>query len=851
MASRFWVGGTATWDATAGSKWATTSGGSGGAAVPTAADDVFLDASSGAGVVTLSVGVCRSLNCTGFTGTLFHNSAVTLTIGDGTAGASSIALKLVSGMTYTLGNAATSAITFVSTSATVQSVDSGGKSLGNITFNGAGGSWQLAANLTIASTATLTLTAGTFDINGKTCSLGTLSGTGSTTRTLTLGAASITITGGGTAWNFATTTSLTFNANTSTITLTGNTTFSGGNLTYNTVIMNSAGSNASIAMGGTNTFANLQFLSGAGTSLLITVTANQTVTGTFTCTGSNSGTSQGRVYVCRNNPPGVGATTITAAAKSLTQVDFTDITAAGVASPFSGTSIGDGGGNTNITASSPRTLYWVGNGGNWNDTNHWSTSSGGSAGSDMPLPQDTVNVNASSITSGSQTITVTNTRILGGNVSFSGVLNTPTLTCTTATILVVGNLTFGTGMVTAGSGTIGLGGRGAQTLTTNGVSVGNMNFASSGGSYTLQDNFTQRSGLSLTLSLGTLTANNFNISTNNFASSTANTRTLNMGNGTWTLTGTGTVWNTATVTNFTLNQGSSTIAITDASSTSKTFAGGGKTYGNLSITGGGTGTMIFQGANTFANFTVGAPKSCQFLAGNTVTITGIFSALGSAGNVISMVSSTGGLTFTLSKASGIVSCDYLSLQDSVATGGATWYAGGHSTNVSGNTGWIFTAASYSLACQDALHGQTADTPSLVRGTMLLVSDGSHAQAADNTSLLVQAILAAQDAHHAQTAEQPTLIRDLALFPADARQTQAVDSLGIFARQYRLIPGTCDHSVTTGIIMLAASLGISVDDALQLQRPDVVTLRPHPWFNQGSSEFSEPNPKSWYVRNGGG
>lgn len=41
MANRYWVGGNANWDATAGTKWATTSGGAGGAAVPTAADDVF------------------------------------------------------------------------------------------------------------------------------------------------------------------------------------------------------------------------------------------------------------------------------------------------------------------------------------------------------------------------------------------------------------------------------------------------------------------------------------------------------------------------------------------------------------------------------------------------------------------------------------------------------------------------------------------------------------------------------------------------------------------------------------------------------------------------------------------
>ena len=44
MPSRYWVGGTASWDATAGTKWAETSGGAGGFSVPTISDDVFFDA---------------------------------------------------------------------------------------------------------------------------------------------------------------------------------------------------------------------------------------------------------------------------------------------------------------------------------------------------------------------------------------------------------------------------------------------------------------------------------------------------------------------------------------------------------------------------------------------------------------------------------------------------------------------------------------------------------------------------------------------------------------------------------------------------------------------------------------
>jgi hypothetical protein len=39
------------------------------------------------------------------------------------------------------------------------------------------------------------------------------------------------------------------------------------------------------------------------------------------------------------------------------------------------------------------------------------------------------------------------------------------------------------------------------------------------------------------------------------------------------------------------------------------------------------------------------------------------------------------------------------LKDNTATGGATFYAGANSTNVSGNTGWTFTAPSASFVPQ--------------------------------------------------------------------------------------------------------------------------------------------------------
>ena len=89
MADRYWVGGTANWDGTAGTKWATISGGGGGASVPTTSDNVFIDVASGTVTVTIASGNtgCLDLNMSGFTGTVAGNTNITvagsLTYGSG------------------------------------------------------------------------------------------------------------------------------------------------------------------------------------------------------------------------------------------------------------------------------------------------------------------------------------------------------------------------------------------------------------------------------------------------------------------------------------------------------------------------------------------------------------------------------------------------------------------------------------------------------------------------------------------------------------------------------------------------------------------------------------------------
>lgn len=179
-ANRYWVGGgsSANWNATGPTNWGSASNTQDNASVPGASDDVFFDGvGTGASNSTLSASITiNSLDMTGYTNTLTHNAAVGLTV-DGNG----VVFKLASGMTYTLGNDATSAIGFSGASGTTL-ITTAGKTVGNVTFIG-NGTFQLQDALTSTGT-TFQRSFGTFDPNGQTVTL-TSAGTVNIIGTLT------------------------------------------------------------------------------------------------------------------------------------------------------------------------------------------------------------------------------------------------------------------------------------------------------------------------------------------------------------------------------------------------------------------------------------------------------------------------------------------------------------------------------------------------------------------------------------------------------------------------------------------------------------------------------------------
>jgi hypothetical protein len=458
-----------------------------------------------------------------------------------------------------------------------------------------------------------------------------------------------------------------------------------------TISTGNTGAKSITCTGFTGTLAGTAAISVAGSITLVagmTFSYTGTITITATATITSAGKTLGNTTV---NGSGITVTladalttgianTFTLTTGTLNLGGFTLSTGIFSSSGLPTKAITFGTGNIALTSTTAATTVlsmatatnftWTGTGGfTRNQAATATVVFGTTGGSTSNAPNLTVNAGASALTitgnswwknlnftGSTSTVTAPNQNFAGNITLGGGTYNTS----------FVGTM-FASGTITCAGKTFG--GAGANVLTING----------SGITVDLGDDFY---GQNLTLTQGTFTTNNFNVTTVAFfQGSNSNTRALNMGSSTFSI---GTNWQFLTSTGMTLNAGTSTISMTSASA--KTFAGGGLTYYNLNQ--GGAGALTISGSNTFNDITdTVQPSTVTFTAGTTQTVSN-FSLAGTAGNLVTINSATPGSQFTLSKSSGQVAAQYLSIQDSNATGGANWYAT-NSTNVSNNTGWIF------------------------------------------------------------------------------------------------------------------------------------------------------------------
>jgi hypothetical protein len=262
----------------------------------------------------------------------------------------------------------------------------------------------------------------------------------------------------------------------------------------------------------------------------------------------------------------------------------------------------------------------------------------------------------------------------------------------TAAITVAGSVTLVAAMAYTHTGTMTLTGTG--TLTTAGKTFSGVNVSGSGITVTLGDAL--NIGLrTLTLTQGAFVAANYNITCAAFSSTNSNTRTITMGSGLWTLSGTGTVWSTSTTTGLTFNKDTANILLSNTSTVARTFIGGALTFNKLTIGGAtGTSTTSFSVASTFSELasTKTVAHTITIMASASGMTIGTWSITGTAGNVVTVNSSVFNTQRNFNLTNVTSGIDYLAVRDIAVNQANRFYVGANSTNGGNNSNVIFTAA---------------------------------------------------------------------------------------------------------------------------------------------------------------
>lgn len=679
-----------------------------GGVVPTAADDVVLNGSSGN--VTIDVAsVCRSLNCTGYAGTLTH-AAVTLTIGDGTPGTGNVALRLVSSMTYTLANVVASALTFASTSSTQQTVDFGGKTHGNLTFSGSTGNWAITSAMTQDATASVTQSGGTVQYDGAnnnaglSHSIGVIQSSGNVAKSFVFGAATVTLrrSTAATVCNIPNNANNSVSAASATFVMAASST---GLIVYRftmpsatvigNLIMNSQGE---CQITTRNTFGTITRNGNAvpHDQINFPYGTTTTITGALNIIGAGP---NHRVTAWPDNNALPSTLVIAGATLNCQHVDWQDIrfdnggSSLDLSAHVGGS--GDAGGNSiinggTLTFTAATTQTWAGGAGNWSDPAKWTSR--------VPLPQDDVVINS---TFSGETIQ-RDRKFSGRNLTVTG-SGAFTLNANVYECYFGGSVTLRSSMsLTKSAGCDWLFcPRSDATLSTAGANVGVfINIQSgNGGNMIFADganiaaSVLQRSG-TITIPAGA-SVTWFDYTSN---ANTVGAECKLVVAGTLRLTKTSgqliTMTSGPAFTSFEDRGGQ--IRATATAAGVKTINTGGLAWPDVAVAPNAAGSLAISGGGSFPRlpgpWAAGTATITLASGSTTVVRSPGRDRLNNGSNVLTLRSATGGSQATISKANGQLDADYLSLQDVAFSGGAVFSVGANSTNGGNNSGASFLAA---------------------------------------------------------------------------------------------------------------------------------------------------------------
>ena len=682
--TRYWRGGSGTWTATSTTNWSATSGGTGGASVPTSADTVIFDAASNATLYTVTC-TATQLRCASIT------FSAPGTSGNVTwAGTAPLAIHGNLTLPSTRLTRTYAGVLTFSGSATGKTITTNGVTFGSgITINGIGCGFTFGSALT--TTSSFTLTNGAVDTGGFAVSSASFSGSNSNTKSLTLGASTWSLTS---AFSINTN-NLTFSKGTSTFSITSSThsftvtdatgssnaAFDINNISFTSSAAKTITINAALTA---NTFSFAGNASGVGS---IVFGANQSFT-TLTLSANTNAICR---TVLRSSTLGSTCTlTVATFTAGATDYDFRDITITGAAAPISGTRFGNLKGNSGITFSAGTNKYWnLAAGGNWNAT-AWATSSGGTpAVNNFPLVQDTAIFDATGLNSGA---TVTINVIDIGSIDMSArTTNTITLASGTTDKTIYGNWINGTGTTLTGTSTFTWAGRTSQTITSASVTFTQpFTINTAGGSVTLQDAFVSSSSTTFALYFvaGTFDANNYNVTLTSASSAVRNygsgTRTIAFGSGTWAISGT---FLSAGATNFTIT-GTGTISFTKGTTKVVELLGD---WSGITVNQGGLGMLQLTEKGTYKNITntFKSILATTIYIGSTYVTCSQFSAAGESGRLLTLQGTGyGRFIFTGTTAPDLDYLNATQLYVSNTNNIGNWYAGDNSIN-NGSLGLLF------------------------------------------------------------------------------------------------------------------------------------------------------------------
>lgn len=366
-----------------------------------------------------------------------------------------------------------------------------------------------------------------------------------------------------------------------------------------------------------------------------------------------------------------------------------------------------------INPSTGRTLYWVNGTGLWEDALHWSLTSGGVGGACIPSSIDNVIFDERSFTGAGQIVTgSSNAIVYCRDMTWKNVTGNPRFLMDQ--LYCNGSLTLYPQMVWQVGNTY-LTGSDQHTIASNGQNLRTL-FLYANGTYSLGADLR---ATTLYLRSGTFLTKDYGISTG-FLQMTPwdNKLTIDLGASHLVITnpkvGSNYPFNVnGPVADLTLLPGTSTIEFNHLEGGGMTVipsirfhnvlfsSNSGKSF--LRNTGASKGEQAFfnnvqfnndgqiEGFNSFDTLVFTRGRAYTLEANTSQLIGSYLQIIGNNCNPIKLGSSLSGIRSTIEKSSGIVSVDFIQMQDQAAAGGAVFYAGSQSVNIgNSNTGWIFS-----------------------------------------------------------------------------------------------------------------------------------------------------------------